>query len=440
MARLSRTAKYAELRNQISQDRETAVYTEELGKFENKLKGIQNSANGTNEDILRRETENVVSNFESVNKEENYQAPNATYIEPQTKPTPVQEPTPVVVTTPVVEPTPVVTQTPVVETKPVQEPTPVVVATPVVEPTPVVQATPVVEIKPVQEVAPVVEPTPVVEVKPVVEEVKQEINKEFKPEEANSDFFEFLNSLDTTNLEKDIQESIESVPEEVIIEAPIKEEEIVNEYKDSIEDIAKLIQQDNIEINGDIEPVVEEEKPIINNDFINNAINEVNDYNKNDGRKTIDELSSQLVEAVRHPENSGLFKSDDEFSNTVSLEIDKVLNEIKAEAANVVKQAVEEAVKEETKVVADIKPNTAEVVDDGLEIKPMEETLRQDVLDDTIPFVMNAEEQNAVEELEDEGPNKILNIILIVLIVILLAILAVIVYYILYAKGIIGWK
>ena len=43
MARLTRTQKYAELRGKINQDREQSVATDELSKYAERLKTIENN-------------------------------------------------------------------------------------------------------------------------------------------------------------------------------------------------------------------------------------------------------------------------------------------------------------------------------------------------------------------------------------------------------------
>ena len=85
-------------------------------------------------------------------------------------------------------------------------------------------------------------------------------------------------------------------------------------------------------------------------------------------------------------------------------------------------------------------PVLAKVMEeDVVEIKSLDETIKNDVVDDTIPFDINeAKKEEEIEYIDDEKPNKVLNAILIFLIVVLVIILGVILYYILYAKGIIG--
>ena len=181
----------------------------------------------------------------------------------------------------------------------------------------------------------------------------------------------------------------------------------------------------------------------MNTEYVNDTLKEVADYNRNEGNKTIEEIPAAVVDAVRHPETVNREESDDEFTNTVTLEIDKVLNEVRnpeeEAAAKPVEEAekAEEPVKEEETFEHPVLTKTAEE-DKPVEILPLNETLKMDVIDDTIPFV--AEKENEIEEAEEEdsGFSKVINVILVILIVVLIAILGVIVYYILYAKGIIG--
>ena len=301
--------------------------------------------------------------------------------------------------------------------------------------------------------------------------VHEEPVKEIRPVDARKEqLYDFLSQLDTDNLEKDIDvildknEKKEETPAVVretpapapVVETPAKEEN-VEDILDSIIREADSVTEANTVKAPEPEPV----RPVetVNTAYVNNILNEVDDYNRNDGRKTLDELSEAMVNAVRHPDEN---EKPEEFSNTVTLEIDKVLTEIDKETAAEVKTAepaVEtEPVKEEkveeappvTEATVEVKKDESDTLehpvltkqleeDKPVEILPMNETLKMDVIDDTIPFVTDAkEETEEVVEAEDSGFNKVINFILIALIVVLIAILGVIVYYILYAKGIIG--
>ena len=82
--------------------------------------------------------------------------------------------------------------------------------------------------------------------------------------------------------------------------------------------------------------------------------------------------------------------------------------------------------------------------EEPVEIKSMEETFTNNATTSTIAFDnKKLEKEDTSEEdyyYDDDKPNKILNVILIILMIMLVAIIGVIVYYILYAKGVIGWE
>ena len=153
---------------------------------------------------------------------------------------------------------------------------------------------------------------------------------------------------------------------------------------------------------------------------------------------------------------------DEEFSNTVTMEITKIMDEMTATNTEqidptIVMQEVEE--KKPTDFVneyfnideslintpffdkpLEVAPENEEVKDDGIEIKNYSEVAAQDEISDTIPFVVSNEEISEADyydDDEDDSSNTVLNVILIVLIIILLAVLGVIVFYILKAKEII---
>lgn len=401
MARLTRTAKYADLREQMANDSEASLATEQLKPFEDKLKSVnpnyssEISRNNVFENIVQPETTNKYSSYDSYvsfGKTTKNEEINNT----QVKVNGYQD--------------------------------------------------------------------------------NLSYNNPFSSDAIKIDdqsIYDFISSLDKQN---------EIEPEEKVAETPIaefektvepkveKEPEIINENHDDIDDIVKQLENDFVSLNGGLEQINEEPKTEpkvdINNDYLTQTLKEVNEHNKNDGLTIADEIPSSMVNAIRHPgEPINSKNSNDEFSNTVTLEIDKVLSEISAQQEfelarqeQIKAQNIEQSMKtptsqirvkepavtpvkvEEPVVVQQEAPILTKTVNEPVvEIKSMEETLTQEVLDDTIPFNVSNEEETIIEDYEeDEAPNKVLNVILIVLIVILLAILGVIVYYILFAKGIIG--
>ena len=256
-----------------------------------------------------------------------------------------------------------------------------------------------------------------------------------------------------------------------------------------IEDIIPSVKEEPVApVETPVAPVpVEPVAPVEthNNDFINKTLDEVNGYNKQTGKTTLEDLPNTLINDIRHnqkPVEQAPEMNDDDFSNTVSLEIEKVLNEIKnqkmneqqevkpvvineAELVDDIKEApvqpapvqpvpaqeqtqqpVIEPVKEEVKQETFEHPVLAKTLEQPVvEIKNISETMNlskntEDVVDDTIPFDADKVQEQADDDEyeEDEAPSKVLNVILGILIFVLVVVLGIIVYYILVAKGIIG--
>ena len=227
------------------------------------------------------------------------------------------------------------------------------------------------------------------------------------------------------------QESSETAVEE-IVEAPLNEEPAVEEeIAEEVEAIeeAEPVAMEKTEENRDEDSVV---VPSFVNDYFDNQDED---------------------------------EDDEEFSNTVSLEISKLMEEIDngnhanesgMDMIHAVGSASEEVkmpdfladyfkpVKEEKNEhpAMAIAAEEADLQEDVVEIKNLSEIEKEEkiakTIEDTIPFVVT--KNVAVEEekvIDDETPNKVLNVILGILIVVLLAVLGLIVYYILAAKGII---
>ena len=282
-------------------------------------------------------------------------------------------------------------------------------------------------------------------------------------------------------------------------ERPIVTEEVRNAEKESmrsLDDILNSMMNETYNTITPIEekvevpvaPVFEQVKPQTNetptNDFVQKALDGANDYNRKAGNVTLDDLPNTLVDKIRHGEpvvDNKVNEIDDDFSNTVSLEIEKVLAEIKSQKAEEEKKPVsiveaelvddikqptmEEMVQQkpvqEVRVEAPIQPEpvrqepkqetfehpvlTKTLEQPVVEIRNISETMNmqranEDIVDDTIPFNANKVQEEVIddEEYEDEEPSKVLNVILGILIFVLVAVLGIIVYYILVAKGIIG--
>lgn len=278
----------------------------------------------------------------------------------------------------------------------------------------------------------------------IEEEIQQEGQEEVKNEDLN------IVEVAQTTVEPVVVE-IQKITKNI---EPINEDEVVNNLLEIIgplddlkvkEKVVKNVEEDNSikniidKVNDEIS---KEEEPIdvatINESLKKEIINEVEEYNRQEGNASIEDISNNIINEVVHgkEDQEDTIQDDKEFSNTVSLSIDKVLQEVK--------ESIKENNQEETKVfeqnlkdeIATSLDKPIEEGDDVVQILPMEETLKLDVVDDTIPFA-GLQEEDDEEEVEDVTFSRAINIILIVLIVVLIAILAVIGYYLLYAGGII---
>ena len=264
-----------------------------------------------------------------------------------------------------------------------------------------------------------------------VKEVKEELNF------VEKDYSELANDLainveELVDMAKPIEEEIvsNSVIEEIPVEEPVTQE-----------------------------AYIEKEEPILSNgeisSLLDDALIEIESYNNEAGRSTVKQISNDLIDEVRHKD---LPKSedDDEFSNTVTLEIDKVLSEINLDTMSSLK--IDDVLEDKKEVEPlEVKPEDAaekladtiahpvlakSLEEEPVEIKSMEETFTSDAATTTIAFDNKKleKEDTSVEDYyyDDDKPNKILNVILIILMIMLVGIIGVIVYYILYAKGVIG--
>ena len=268
-----------------------------------------------------------------------------------------------------------------------------------------------------------------------------EVN-EIVEEEASVESEIVLPDLDIPEVDELIEKpSVEEAPE--LVEQPIASENVT------------LPEVDAPKID---EPVVEETSvepsDVDVNSLLDKTLEEVADYNTQAGRLTVDENLNSLIEDVRH----GGFnddEEDDDFSNTVTLEIDKVLSEINLEPVTGPTVSLDEVLDNTVEVdpIDAKREKAAEKLADTLthpvltktleespvEIKTLDETFTKDLSTTaTLSFKKNeiAEEDDEDYYYDDDKPNKVLNIVLIVLLVVFLIIVGVIVYFLLLAKGI----
>ena len=275
-----------------------------------------------------------------------------------------------------------------------------------------------------------------------------------------------LPNLDIPEVNEIVEEEASVEPEIVLPDLDIPEVDELIE-KPSVEEAPELVEQPIASENVTLpevdaskidEPVVEEpsveHSDVDVNSLLDKTLEEVADYNTQAGRLTVDENLNSLIEDVRH----GGFnddEEDDDFSNTVTLEIDKVLSEINLEPVTGPTVSLDEVLDNTVEVdpIDAKREKAAEKLADTLthpvltktleespvEIKTLDETFTKDLSTTaTLSFKKNeiAEEDDDDYYYDDDKPNKVLNVVLIVLLVIFLIIVGVIVYFLLLAKGI----
>lgn len=383
MARLTRTQKYAELRDKIAQDREESFKTNELSEYENKLKKL----NGFDNELYSaiNNNEDVLLNDRPVIKEEDKQA---------------QED----------------------HIKSLDE---------ILDS---MMGTSFPSTSNDEDIS-----TSVIEEKTMTSESTNNNQEEEKK-----------NILSTMQIiSEEVQELSDIIGDEpvenntpILYRSEEKSEPVINE------NTIETKKENNIET--------------INDDFVRNTLNEADVINTGAGRTILSQLTDNIVDEVRHPEESGRIAeerfADSDFSNTVSLEIEKVLAEIKGQSQEQAVVIEDKPVENNDDIFTDEMFNNPTTISETFEhpvlaktveepvvdIKNINETFSNpvvdsNVLDDTIPFVVDRNEiDQDDEDDEEEAPSKVLNVILGILIFVLVAVLGVIVYYILVAKGIIG--
>lgn len=317
-------------------------------------------------------------------------------------------------------------------------------------------------------------------------------------EKANEEVTE-LSTEEVETVEQPEAVLVEEAP--IVVEVP---EETAQEAPISIEIPEQVEEEAYTAEFVDNHAVVQDEDEV--NSYISDMINEVGEYNKMNGDMTISQITNHMVNEVRHPEEAQLMEEvpaveetpvlqetseeeialpqfedegDEEFSNTVSMEIAKIMDEIPAveetpvdipieipdepievepveipeiEVSDIDIPVIEEAVVEpieeapaQQTIVVEEHPVLAQALEDEAEdvveiknLKELEAEPAKDTVSNTIPFVVTTEDdEEEIEDDDEEGSNTILNIILIILIIVLVAVLGLIVFYILKTKGII---
>ena len=460
MPKLSRTAKFADLRNQLQNDKEELINSKELSNYQNRLNNVENtlSPNRDKQDFFANGpiTDDPIFQ-ELIQKEAGIDFSQFKPVEEPVIENPVREE---IVAEPVIEETPVVEEAPVVEEVPVVEETPAIeqiIEEPVIEEAIIEEISEPVEEQAVQE-EPVIEDVlsnenisvfgnqPVQE-EHVVEDVLTDEPISEAPQQESSFFDSFMNDTPVeTNLGNNFNSYFES-----------------NEAKELyVEDMFNDVFKDVEDESGEIVSLKERET------YLNQTLSDVNSYNKEVGEETINTAVDNLINEIRHPESRfdemiekseneedyldadkvqvSTPEEDEEFTSTLSMEISKIMDEVANVSSDNTKfeevevKVPEEEVQEETEnKTIQINEVPEEKAEDVVEIKNIAEIENEEVntMSQTIPFVVAADDEELIdEEDEEDGSNVVLNIILIVLIIVLVAVLGLIVFYILKTKGI----
>ncbi len=510
MARLTRTQKYAELRDSLANDKEASLKTKDLSSYEDRLNNITDQLSPLNQEPVVETPvvnapveedpkytwqefkdltpiEELVESFKNEELEQQIQqisqessvheALNESWIKKEIEKAPVEEPVEEVNIASTAQ-LDTIEEAPAFETlheevtnvENPEQPVTEVEATPV-EVTPVETVT--VEEAPAQTAE-----VPYVETTPVVTEEVQAQPEETQPVEVetqntNESYLGLYNPTpEVEELYKEVEQQTEEenvtaepiTAEEIVVDVPAVEETEVAPVEESAPVQESVEVQQPVEAsNGndiaefaDNHAVEHYDEPV--NSYMSDTINEVGEYNKLKGDMTISQLANNMVNEIRHPGETdkkveapvvkeATTVDDEEFSNTVSMEIAKIMDEIKApeikeeepvaEVPEVLEAPEETIVVEEHPVLA----KSLEEPEDVVEIKNINELDAQpmrDTVSNTIPFVVaTGDDEEEIEEDDEEGSNTILNIILIVLIIVLIAVLGLIVFYILKTKGVI---
>ena len=319
-------------------------------------------------------------------------------------------------------------------------------------------------------------------------ELEQFENKieDLKIEEVKEEPVTSLEDISKTldeSLEKEVKEEVTPKKDEAEY-API-------DFKD-IEEVKEEVKVEEVKEETPaeaIEPVKEEtaaetvskpEEVKIDDNYLEECLTEVNEYNKSKGLLTAEEVPLVIANELRNVKNEE--KSDDDINDTVTMEIKKILSEldnktpkeetkveevpnevaneeVKVEAESVSEESLPEDVEELLKSFLAHEENKEESEDlektmvaasiadvakeaDMKDTSTITNTITSkpaSLLNETVPLEVTSAVSKEDDDLEVEpGPNRILNIILISLIVVLVLILGFVGYLILVAQGIIG--
>lgn len=277
-------------------------------------------------------------------------------------------------------------------------------------------------------------------------------NKDTSINEKNDEVFEDVkdNGSEIVNKERDtyLNKALNDAKNYNINNGLQTVEQLV---ENSIDEIRHPDNKENDESNEEIKNTDKETEDINNNQTDFNREDVPVDNKENVENEPADNtyawtpFTDEEIDSISNDNNLEESKAnDEEFSNTVSLEISKIMDEIPSVQEDdnnfkedIVNENIEENIPDFDEVLNE--PNVEDRVEDVVEIKnisEMEQEPIRDTFSSTIPFVVAENDEEIEDEIEEDKSNTVLNVILIILIVVLAAVLGLIIFYILKTKGI----
>lgn len=177
------------------------------------------------------------------------------------------------------------------------------------------------------------------------------------------------------------------------------------------------------------------------NDFMDSIVEEVDHYNKEDGAEEIEEIVEEENEdqkrTIRKSEISEELMA--EYNNTVSFEVDKLMDEIKSSKEDDI--SADDIIRNNDIVANEysddqIGKTIAFTVDEGLSIPDNTIVLSKPIISEDTSIHTMSFKTEELDEKNDKN-NTLLNIILTILVIIAIAALGVMAYFFLITRGII---
>lgn len=258
---------------------------------------------------------------------------------------------------------------------------------------------------------------------PSTEEVK--VQEETPETDVNGDEYlkKCLDEVNEYNKAQGLMTS-DDVPNKILSEVR-GQSTVQEEVKEDQNDLNDTV---TMEISKILDSMDEEEAAKESEEFKETPIGKVDEEAK---KAATDELEKLFETAGISKEAAELLrpylKNDDVSKAIEESEVHETI------AKTLEAEDIQEPLSEEVQIEEEIAKTKVDLL-----VAKDDEPTHEDLLNDTIPFVVDTQEIVADEEDEEEDstPNKVLNIILIVLIVVLIAVLGVIIYWILMAQGI----